>query len=329
MESKGKENDNRKQLLPGTVITHTKGRLYQVKLLGKVLQGGRESLYLSHYRGKGQKSDIEYLNLIIKINPKTPEDRAYNKEQLDLALSIREKRESMLKHQAEGLISPKLKRINFLDYAQAYLDKYPNKDIRLLRNCLVKFREYIQKDFILPGEIHEDLVKGFKKYLLNNLNGETPSNYFSKFKRLCKQATKDRILELNPCEEISMPKDSSIRKAILDYEEIQMLAATPCRRPEVKKAFLFACNTALGFSELKALKWGSIDLKAKKMTIQRNKVKTTSNKSINHLDLNANTIKLLGPPGNADEPVFKLHTYKCHLSFCKAYCSHTSFSWGN
>lgn len=285
--------------------------------MGKVLQEGRQSLFLSHYRGKGQKADIEYLNIITKLNPKTPEEREYNKEQMSLALSIRENRESILKHRAEGLISPKMKRINFLDYCQAYLQNYPNKDVRLMKSCLVKFREYLQQDFILPGEVDEALATGFKNYLLNNLNGETPSNYFTKFKKLCKQAAKDRILLSNPCEDIRMPKDTSIKKAVLDYSEIALLAATPCRRPDIKRAFLFACNTALGFSELKALKWKDIDLKAMKMTIQRNKVKNTSSRSINHLDLNANTIKLLGQPGSPEEPVFKLHSYEATLPFLK------------
>ncbi len=300
----------KKQSLPGSSVTLTKGRLYRVKLMAKILSEGRQSLFLSQYRGEEQKTHVEYLNIIIKTNPTTKEERQYNKEQMALAMMIREKRESFLKHNEEALLSPHLKRINFIDYAKAYLAKYPNKDLRLMKNCLVKFFEYIEKDFILPSEVNQGLVMGFRNHLLACLNGETPSNYFTKFKKLCKQAVKDRVLNEDPSEGITVPKDTSVKKAILSYEEIAMLAKTPCNRPEVKRAFLFACNTALGFAELKSLKWADFDLKAKKLTIQRGKVRTTSSHSINHLDLNSNALALLGQAGSPTESVFNLKTYE-------------------
>jgi site-specific recombinase XerD len=301
----------------GTVITLTPGRLYRVKLMAKVLADGRQSLFLSHYRGEEKKTYVEYLNIIIKTNPKAKEDRDYNSEQMKLALMIREKRESFLKHSQEALLSPHLKRINFIDYCKAYLAKYPNRDIRLVKGCLVKFYAFIGKDFILPAEIDKELVEGFKKYLLSCLNGETPSNYYTKFKKLCKQAVKDRVLNDDPSEGISMPRDTSVKKAILSYEEIAMLARTPCRKPEIKRAFLFACNTALGFDEMKNLKWADVDLTAKKLTITRGKVRTTSNKSINHLDLNSNALALLGKAGSPEEAVFKLKTFESTIKNLK------------
>lgn len=300
---------SKKTILPGTVITHTKGRLYRVKLMGKVLKEGRQSLFLSHYRAEEKKTYVEYLNIIIKTNPKTQEEREYNKEQMTLALLIREKRESFLKHNEEALLSPHMKRINFLDYCKAYLAKYPNKDLRIMRNCLTKFYAFLGKDFILPAEVNHSLAMGFKHYLLKCLNGETPNNYYTKFKKLCKQAVKDRILNEDPTDGITIPKDSSVRKAILTYEEMSLLAKTACTNAEVKRAFMFACNTALSFHELKGLTWADIDLTRNKLTIQREKVRTTSSKSVNHLDLNSNALAIIGQAGSPGESVFKIKTY--------------------
>lgn len=321
-ENKGNNMAKKLSFVPGTVITYTKGRLYRVKLMGKVLANGRQSLFLSHYRGAGQPRQLEYLNIIIKTNPVSQEDRDYNKESMALALSIRESRESILKHKSEGLKSSHLKRMNFLDYCEGFINNYKNKDIRLVKNCYNRFRHFLDtkmegKSFIAPHELDNELVKDFKDYLLANLRGETPLNYFTKFKKICLQAIKDGLLSENPCEGITIPRDNSVRKAILSFDEMVKLSKTPCRKPEVKKAFLFACNTALGFSELKSIKWADIDLEGKKLLLIRNKVRHSSNRYINHLDLNNNALGLLGEPGKAEEPVFNLKTYEAESPYLK------------
>ena len=293
-----------------SIRTYTKGRLFRIKLRGKLLNQGRRSLYLDHYRGSGQKREIEFLNIIIKENPSTIKEREYNKEQMNLALAIRERRESNLKHESEGLISPAKKKLNFIDYYQDYLNNYSNKDLRIVKYSFVHFKKCIDEiDYLAPYQITPELVTKYKNHLLDNLNGETPLNYYTKFKGLCKKAFKERILDSNPCEGISIPKDDSIKKAILNYNEINQLALTDCGVKEVKRAFLFGCNTALGFDELKNLKWKNIDAVRSKMTYQRNKVKNTSSKSINHLDLNLNALKLLGERGDPNELIFKLKSY--------------------
>ncbi len=312
----------KKTFVPGSVITYTPGRNYRVKLLGKVLTKGRQSLYLSHYKGAEQPRSIEYLNIIIKTNPVTQEDREYNKESMALAMDIREKRESILKHKAEGLKSPHLKRMNFIDYSEAFVASYTNKDLRLVKGCHRRFLMFIESDlegqkFIAPHELEGGLAKGFRDYLLKNLRGETPLNYFTKFKKICQQAVKDGLLSENPCEGLTIPRDNSVKKAIISYDEMILLSKTPCYKEEVKRAFLFACNTALGFSELKSIKWADIDLTGKKLLLQRDKVRHSSNRYINHLDLNTNAISLLGTPGRPDEPVFNLRSYENESPYLK------------
>ena len=239
-----------------SIKTYTRGRLYRIKLRGKALKNGRRSLYLDYYQGVGKKRQFETLDIIIRDNPKDESERTYNNEQLAIALEIRQSRESNLKHESAGLVSPSKKNLNFMEYYQDYLDNYSNKDIRIVRYSLVHFKRCMDNtDYLAPHEITPELVVKYKNHLLANLNGETPLNYYTKFKGVCKKAFKERIVSYNPCEGISIPRDDSIKKAILKYDEINMLAQTPCGVKEVKRAFLFACNTAMGFDELKNLKW--------------------------------------------------------------------------
>lgn len=303
------------------IITYTPGRIYTVKLRGKRLSKGKISLYLDHYRGANQKREFEFLNIIIVDNPTTTDEREYKEEKMKLALDIRQKRESHLDHSKEGLISPDKKRINFIEYYQAYLQSYSNKDIRIVRYSLEKFKLFVGVDYIAPHQVDDELVKKFRNYLQDNLNGETPLNYFTKFKSVCKKAVKERILNDNPCDGITIKRDNSVKKAIFSYSEIGRLAQTECSVNEVKRAFLFACNTALGFSELSEVRWCDIDFESRKLITQRLKVRNSSSNSINFIYLNQNALSLLGEPGQPKEKVFKLKTYQSSNKILKSWAA--------
>ena len=312
---------NKKGRKVGSTITYTKGSLYKIKLRGKVLSKGKISLYLDLYRsytktdeGKIRpKKEVENLGLHIHENPKNTEERRYNDEKLKLALKIREKRESDLQHNAEGLISPNIKKINFLDYFQKFVDTYPNKDIRIVRYCFEHFKKFINKTYLAPADITEDLLIRFKSYLDVNLNGETPHNYFTKLKKLMKQAYEDRVISKNPAENIKNKRNEGIKKDILSFEEIESLAKTECGNPEVKKAFLFCLNTGLRFCDIKELKWKNID--TDKIIIKSQK---KTNKPV-YIDLNNTSKKLLGTSGNYEDDVFVLPTLSSCLRTLKTW----------
>jgi len=298
------------------IITYTKGRHYKIKLRGKRRAGGRIAMYLDEYLGTklvdGKNKTLrklEYLSINLRENPKTPEERVENNNNLTLAESIRSKREEAKLTKGTSLVSSHLKNINFIDYFQNHYDTYPNKDGRLVRACLKYFKEFTSDAYLKPIEVDEALVIDFKRYLEKNLNGDTPYNYFTKFKALCKKANKERLLMYNPAEDISIARAEGLKKEILSFDEIALLPGTHCGNDQVKMAFLFSLNTGLRGVDIRNLVWKNIDLDRAQLRKRQPKVKS-SRKVIVTIDLNANAMEILNlrEKGDPNDKVFTLPT---------------------
>ncbi|NLR80438.1 phage integrase SAM-like domain-containing protein [Chitinophaga eiseniae] len=76
-------------------------------------------------------------------------------------------------------------------------------------NSFAHFKAFLGKDFISPVEITENICKRFRRYLLDKFNGDTPSNYYSRFKWVIKAATTDKYFITNPTEEV--PAQSNLK----------------------------------------------------------------------------------------------------------------------
>lgn len=226
-----------------------------VELRKKKLASGKDSLYLDIYHNG--KRDYEFLKLYL-IKASTPIDRQHNKETLKMAESLRAKREIYINSLEHGFEPEYKKKVNFITYFEDFLSNYKNKDIRIVRYCCKYFKEFAGKDYLYPYEVTEQFCLDFKAYLESHLNGETPHNYFAKLKKLLKQATRDKILPINPALDIQNKKTEGIKKDILSTDEIQALASAYCGNLEVKRAFLFACCTGLRYCDVEALKWSNI-----------------------------------------------------------------------
>ncbi|NLR60402.1 hypothetical protein HGH93_19985 [Chitinophaga polysaccharea] len=69
-----------------------------------------------------------------------------------------------------------------MEYYEEYVTVNTRKGNRRLTNSLKQFRNFIKADFIAPIDISENFCKCFRQYLLDNFTGETPLNYYSRFK---------------------------------------------------------------------------------------------------------------------------------------------------
>jgi integrase/recombinase XerD len=315
------------------------------------------SLYIEAYFGsyltpEGKRKhnrSIEFLNLHIVKYPQTKEEREKNNEVLQLAEKIRAKREEAFNNLAEGFTVPSKKKINFVDYYQSFLNNYKNRDIRLVKYSLKHFEGYIRqikgnepppdkttgngsktaketkpkRIFILPSEITEDFVKGFVSYLQEHLNGETPYNYFTKFKRVCKEATKEGIFPTNPAEDIIIRRPGGVKKEILSFKEIQSLAGAYCGNEEIKQAFLFCLNTGLRFVDVKGLKWKHIDFENRVLKKLQTKIKHTAVNPYVYIDLNNNALSILKhrEKGKPNDLIFTLPTLTGSLKTVKKWAA--------
>ena len=306
----GKKKEN------ASIITYTNGRQYRIKLRGKKRAKGRIALYLDEYLGTKNENgktktlrNIEYLGLSLLENPKTPIERTENENNLLLAENIRRNREEIKQTKGTGIVAPYLKKINFLDYFEGHLINYQNKDVRLVRACFAHFKKYAHTNYIKPVEVTREFVKLFKEYLEKNLNGDTPYNYFTKFRALCKKATKEGMFTRDPSDGLVVSRPDGLKKDILTFDEIALLPGAYCGNNEVKMAFLFCLNTGLRFVDVKSLTWHHIDMKSAQLNKKQVKVKS-SKKAYVTIDLNPNAMKILKlrEKGKPDEFVFHLKT---------------------
>lgn len=288
-----------------------------VKLRKKSIKGEKASLYLDVYVLGNRHT--EFLKLYLFKKPKNVIEKTHNKETQLLAESIRSKRELEINSEEHGFI-PTIKRAtNFMDYFQKFANEYKKKDHRLVTGCLNHFKTFLGKDFILSRDINEKLLLAFKEYLNSKLKGETPANYFSKLKKVLRQALKDKIILENPAEFIINKKNDSIKKEILTSEEIQILANTNCYNIEIKRAFLFSCMTGLRFCDIELLRWA--DLNGNILKISQSK--TGVNAIIN---LNSSAQKILKEQANKNELVFNLPSHNTCLKHLKNWVKNAKIS---
>ena len=221
-------------------------------------RGDKIIFYYDLGRGKGQRPST---GIFIYKQPKNQVEKNHNKEALRL-LEVK-KSQATVEQQAIGTpFIPQHKfKANFLEFYEEYVKNHKTDDNRHLPCSLTKLKNFIGKDFISPIEITEDFCKRFRSYLLDNLTGETPQNYFARFKWVVKAATKAKYFIDNPVENISAKANPSVElKEIVEVEDYLALLATPCHNEEISHAFLFCLYTGLRWVDVSQMKW--CDIKA-------------------------------------------------------------------
>jgi site-specific recombinase XerD len=288
-----------------------------VYLRKKNLASGRKSLYLDIWHE--EKRHYEFLKLYI-TKARNPIDKKSNEAVKELAENIRAKRELDLQASVYGYIPKFRQNTDFLDFYESYLDKYKNKDVRLVKGSLKHFRGFLEEGGIkvLPAKsIDEQMCRDFKNYLEQKVHGETVFNYFKKFKAAIKQAVKENILLKDVSEKITVSRTSGLKKDILNIDEIQKLADIKCNNDQVKRAFLFCLNTGLRFCDVTELRWNNID--KNKLRYTQKKVQHSSEAAINDIDLNRTASKIIGQRGQPDEKIFNLPSHTGCLKSLKTW----------
>jgi integrase len=219
----------------------------------------KDKIYF-HYdygRGKGQRPST---GIFIYTQPKDQIQKNHNKEALKL-LAVK-KSQLTIDQQAIGsnFIPEHKFKSNFLDYYEEFVKNNSRKGNRHLLNSLTQFKAFLEKDFISPIDITENLCKRFRQHLLDKYNGLTPLNYFSRFKEVVSAATSDKYFLKNPIEEVKAKSNpSTTLKEILEVDDYLALLNTPCFNEEVRAAFIFSLYTGLRWVDVKVLQLTDIN----------------------------------------------------------------------
>ncbi len=193
------------------------------------------------------------------VNPENQIQEQHNKEALDI-LEIK-KSKLILEWQAVGTGSQPCHKYknNFLEFYEEYVKKNKGDGNRHLECSLIHFKKFVKNKYISPLDITEDCCERFRKYLLDHLNGETPANYFTRFKKVLKSATRQGYFKINPTQDISAKANKNKRrKNNLEADEYIQLLRTPCLNEEVSEAFILCCYTGLRWCDVRALDWGYV-----------------------------------------------------------------------
>lgn len=300
-----------------TVFFLSKFNVMGITLGRKSLRNGRSSLYLDYcFNGKRQR---QYLGIILD-SPTDKHTRATNRAKLQLAQVLRSQKEIEYLKERYPFRTTEMpftlpqttgNRIDFFSFAEEYLAQYHQKDIRLVRGVFTQLRKF-HTGVLLLDNITPRFCHSFLDYLQRNLNGNSPINYFKKFKMCLNACVESGLLLQNPANGIRLPQYNDVTKEILSEKELTQLALIPCRNSEVKRAFLFSCMSGLRWCDVKLLCYRNIDFAQKRITLIQKKVAGHSSRSVLHLNLNASALYLLKvQSGLSEERVFRLpsHSY--------------------
>lgn len=103
---------------------------------------------------------------------------------------------------------------------------------------------------------------GYKKTNGKGLSAKSVLTITAEFTALLNEAVQEDLIIKNPMNMLSIaekPHGTESTREHLTEDELNRLKATPCKLPEVKRAFLFSCYCGLRLSDVLSLTWRNIE----------------------------------------------------------------------
>ena len=288
----------------------------KVTLRRKPLSKGRESLYLDIY-DKGKRS-YEFLGLYLVVE-KDSESRKRNKESLEAATAIRNKRENELIQRAGG-IEKATSDVLLVDYMNEFIKQKKktgqSESWSLVADATMKHLIAYKGGKTRLSDVDEKFVIGFIEYLGNannfrcnkKLSKRSAKTYYECFVTALRTAVRKDLMKQDPTikiwkEEKKPIKSEAAQRPYLTIDEVKALINAPYGHTQIKCAFLFSCFTGLRLSDVINLRWSDItsDNGQYKASIRIEKTRRPMT-----ITLNKTALKYMPP--RKDDFVFNLPT---------------------
>jgi integrase len=342
----------------------------KVNLRQKPISGNRQSLYLDFYPAishpeTGKQTRREFLNLFLfneieyekqtyfdekgkeqlryipvydRNNKTVPVkldilDKQHNKNVLQLAEQIRQKRENQINkpeiytgYEKQQLKIKEMGEASFIEYFQQLTAKRKasNHDNWV---CAFNYLNTFTKGKLKFEDLNEKICNDFRDHLLTTksnkskkvtLSQNSALSYFNKFKAALKQAYKDGYLQTDLNARVKQIKQAETQRNFLTIEELNSLAKTECNNPLLKRAALFSALTGLRFSDIAKLLWSELEyIEGNGYFIQFKQQKT---KGVEMMPISEQAFSLLGERKEPESRVFEGLTYS-------AYSNKHLFQW--
>jgi len=304
----------------------------KVKLRQKAISGNRQSLYLDFYPPishpeTGKPTRREFLGLYLFDKAKNPFDKQHNKETMQLAEQIRQKRENHINkpeiytgYEKEQLRIREQGEKPFVEYFRKLADKRKASNHDNWASAL-NYLETFTNGNLKFADLNEKFCNEFREYLLitksNKSNKTTLSqnsalSYFNKLKAALKQAYKDGYLLTDLNVKVKPIKAAETKREFLTIEELNSLVKTECQNPLLKRAAIFSALTGLRFCDIQKLVWDELEyIKDQGYFIKFKQQKT---KGIEVLPISEQAYSLLGERKEANEQVFEGLKYSAYYN---------------
>lgn len=134
-------------------------------------------------------------------------------------------------------------------------------------------------------------------------------SYFNKLNTCLNQAFEDGIIPRNPIRGIEGFKIEERERVYLTIDEVKAMAATECKYPILRRAFLFSCLTGLRKSDIEKMKWSEVRQQGEFTRIVFKQKKTGGQE---YIDINPQAVVFMGKRGKPDAHVFPNFSYSSY-----------------
>lgn len=244
-----------------------------IKIRLRAMKNGYQSIYLDCYH-EGRRS-YEYLKLYLvpETDDKTACQNAAAMRQAEATLKARlrelKKQPSVSKRlmpekatQNDLTMSEWFARFKEIQRSRGVKDLYA---IDRLRDIITDMGhggmalKAVGKDFCLS--FMEYLKTGYRTASGQPLKSKTVFNRQCTLITALNVAVREGVIPSNPMDRLSRHERAKTNRGKREYltiDEVKALIATPCKREDIKRAYLFACNCGLRLGDVRKLKWGDI-----------------------------------------------------------------------
>jgi integrase len=306
----------------------------KVKLRQKKISGNRHSLYLDFYPAiphheTGELTRREFLGHYLFDKPINETDELHNKEALQLAEQIRQKRDKQLNGNealneyekrmlAKDAKERELGESSFIQYFQKLINKLKGSNHDSWACCFNYLNGFTGGNLKFEN-LNETFCNDFREHLLTTksnksdkvtLSQNSALAYFNKFKAALKQAYKDGFLQTDLNAKVETIKQAETRRNFLTLQELNKLVKAECNNPMLKRAALFSALTGLRFSDIQKLVWGELEfIEGNGYFILFTQQKT---KGVEMMPISEQAFSLLGERKEPTSQVFEGLTYSAY-----------------
>lgn len=280
-----------------------------VRIRFKKLANGSVSVYLA-INVNGRRT-YDYLKLYLV--PETDlAAKLQNRQTMEAVYAIKAQRILQITNGAAGIKKDLRNKMRLVDWLKIYQDRQVNKGKRgakrWVRTMIFVIEGYDGGKDATLADIDHQWLTDFMIYLMNDyvtykktkLTNGTVDNYLRCLKAAFNVAVEEGIMPTNPMLALdrSHLKGTTYEREFLSVEEVKKLIDTPCRRPDIKGAFLFSCFCGLRISDVRSLQWKHVVTAGGKMYLKITQFKTRRPLSI---PLSRQALRWMPERGNAEE----------------------------